>query len=127
MPWGLGHPFLCVQLLWLSDDLRHTFGSLDGRSGAKTSCTRKVAIEDFHFHDSRHCFGSWMAQRQVPFENRQKLMRHKDPKMTMRYSHLDAESERVAINKLPTFNILESKSQQNSQQEEQPKVVAFGK
>ena len=54
-------------------------------------------------------------------------MRHKDPKMTMRYSQLDVESKRDAVNKLPAFNILRTESQQISQQEELTKVVAFAK
>jgi len=47
--------------------------------------------------------------------------------MTMRYSHLDAESKREAVNKLPGFNILETESQQISQQSAESKVVGFRK
>src|SRR5262245_34191397 len=46
----------------------------------------RAGIENFHFDDLRQCYGSWLAIKGVPFENRQKLMRHKDPKMTIRYS-----------------------------------------
>jgi integrase len=88
---------------------------------------KRAGIENFHFHDCRHCYGSWLAKVGVAFENRQKLMRHRDPKMTMRYTHLDAESRREAVNKLPSFNIQDSESQRISQQPEFEKVVAFGK
>jgi hypothetical protein len=54
-------------------------------------------------------------------------MRHKDPKMTMRYSHLDTESRREAVNKLPSFNNVDPESQQNSQQPQTAKVVGFSK
>ena len=47
--------------------------------------------------------------------------------MTMRYSHLDVESQRDAVNNLPSFSALETKSQQFSQQEDEGRVVAFGK
>src|SRR5262245_22439637 len=88
---------------------------------------KRAGIADFHFHDLRHCYGSWLAKAGVAFENRVKLMRHKDPKMTMRYTHLDAESRRIAVNKLPNFDIQELESQRISQQPQAEKVVAFGK
>ena len=55
------------------------------------------------------------------------LMGHKDPKMTLRYTHLSVEYKRQAVQKLPRLSILEEKSQQNSQQPEVGKVVGFGK
>jgi hypothetical protein len=55
------------------------------------------------------------------------LMGHKDPKMTMRYTHLSTEHKRVAVNKLPSFSVSDSESEQISQQAADSKVVAFAK
>jgi hypothetical protein len=54
-------------------------------------------------------------------------MGHKDPKMTMRYTHLSMDYKRAAVNKLPRFNVVESESQQISQQPETSRVVGFSK
>jgi integrase len=53
-----------------------------------------AGIEDFHFHDLRHCFGSYLRQNGVPLDIIVKLMNHKDSRMTQRYAHLNVESLR---------------------------------
>jgi hypothetical protein len=57
------------------------------------------------------------------------LMGHKDPKMTMRYTHLSMDYKSQAVQKLPKFgkDIMEAESQQISQQSTKQKVVKFGK
>jgi hypothetical protein len=57
------------------------------------------------------------------------LMGHKDPKMTMRYTHLSMEFKRLAVEKLPAFDqtVLDAESPQKSPSAENAKVVAFGK
>lgn len=45
-------------------------------------------IEDFRFHDLRHCFASWNRQAGVDIYTLAELMGHKDTKMTMRYAHI---------------------------------------
>ncbi len=48
----------------------------------------RAGIEDFRFHDLRHCFASWNRQAGVEIETLAELMGHKDTKMTMRYAHI---------------------------------------
>lgn len=48
----------------------------------------KAHIFDFHFHDLRHTFASWLVMDGVPLLTVSRLLGHKDIKMTLRYSHL---------------------------------------
>ncbi len=62
---------------------------------------RKAAgIEDFRMHDLRHHFGSYLAMKGQGFRTIQELLGHKDPRMTMRYTHLNEEVKRVAVEAL---------------------------
>jgi integrase len=98
--------------------LRTAFGNAVERAGLK----------DFRFHDLRHCFGSWLAMNGVNDKGRMELMGHKDPKMTLRYTHLSMDYKRQAVERLPSFGtaIIEAESQRILQQREAAKVVAFG-
>jgi hypothetical protein len=62
-------------------------------------------------------------------KGRMELMGHKDPKMTLRYTHLSMDYKRQAVERLPSFGtvIMEAESQRISQQREAAKVVAFVK
>lgn len=61
---------------------------------------RKAEITDFHFHDLRHTFASYLRQSGVDLHTISKLMGHKDTRMTNRYSHLSVDTLRDAITKL---------------------------
>jgi len=61
---------------------------------------KKAGIEDFHFHDLRHTFGSHLVMQGVDLKTVQQVMGHKDIKMTMRYSHLSPEYVQEAIGRL---------------------------
>ena len=60
----------------------------------------------------RHTFASWLAQSgKVTLMELQKLMRHKNITMTMRYAHLFSgqESEKLSIRSIPIiFHIIYS-------------------
>lgn len=64
---------------------------------------RKAEIEDFHFHDLRHTFGSRAAMAGVDLYTLQTLMRHRSPQMTMRYAHLSPLHLRDAVQRLDGF------------------------
>ncbi len=77
------------------------------------SLLAKAEIDDFTFHDLRHTFGSYLAMAGVTLPALQKLMRHKDIMMTMRYIHLMPSYTTDAIKKLdavfkPTIKKLKS-------------------
>jgi integrase len=61
---------------------------------------KRAEIEDFHFHDLRHTFGSHLVMQGIDLRTVQQLMGHKDIKMTMRYAHLSPEYVQEAIGRL---------------------------
>jgi integrase len=88
---------------------------------------KRAGIEDFTFHDLRHCFGSHLGMANANPKAMMELMGHKDPKMTMRYTHLSMEYKRQAVAMLPQFGMELLESQQISQRKIENKVVAFKK
>lgn len=63
--------------------------------------TLKTAkIVNFHFHDLRHTFASYLRQKGVDLHAISKLLGHKDLRMTRRYAHLNVDSLRRAVSVL---------------------------
>lgn len=58
---------------------------------------KKTGIQDFRFHDLRHTFASWLVQADVNLYNVQKLLGHKDFKMTQRYAHLAPDNLKNSV------------------------------
>jgi site-specific recombinase XerD len=67
---------------------------------------RVAKIEDFHFHDLRHSFASRLVQSGVDIYAVQKLLGHKDGRMTQRYAHLSIENLRSAISNMKNGYVL---------------------
>lgn len=57
-------------------------------------------IENFHFHDLRHTFASKCIHAGIDLYAVQKLLGHKDGRMTQRYAHLSSDYLRDAISRL---------------------------
>jgi len=63
---------------------------------------KKAGITNFHIHDLRHTFASYLRQAGVDLHTIGTLLGHKDLRMTKRYAHLNVESLRTAVGKLET-------------------------
>jgi integrase len=64
------------------------------------SALAKAKIQDFRFHDLRHCFATKLVQRGVDLYKVQLLLGHKTPLMTQRYAHHYPESLREGVEAL---------------------------
>ena len=73
---------------------------------AFNNATRKAEIENFTFHDLRHCFCTKLAQRGVDIYKIAKLAGHEDIRMTQRYSHHCPESLRDGVEILEADYVL---------------------
>ena len=61
---------------------------------------KKAGIEDFRFHNTRHCFASDLVSNGANLYVVQKLLGHSTPKMTQRYAHLGDKQLKEEINLL---------------------------
>jgi integrase len=60
----------------------------------------RAKLVDFHFHDLRHTFASWAAQRGATLQEVKDLLGHSSLAMVMRYAHLSPEHLRTAVARL---------------------------
>ena len=89
------------------------------RKAFSTAC-RKAGIEDFHIHDLRHTFASWLVMNGTPLFEVSQLLRHASIQMTERYAHLAPDHLQNAIANLGfssqfhlTENLQEAVASQN--------------
>jgi len=68
-------------------DVRHAFDRACGAAG----------LTDFHFHDLRNTFASWLMMRGVPLATVSNLLGHTSPTMTLRYAHLSPKHLTSAV------------------------------
>ncbi|BCA55308.1 integrase [Nitrospira sp. KM1] len=69
------------------EDVRHPFDRACEAAG----------LTDFHFHDLRHTFASWLIMRGVPLATVSNLLGHTSPTMTLRYAHLSPKHLTSAV------------------------------
>jgi integrase len=73
----------------------------DVRHGFERACTVS-GLTDFHFHDLRHTFASWLIMRGVPLATVSNVLGHTSPSMTLRYAHLSPKHLTSAVRVLDT-------------------------
>jgi len=85
------------KLLGVTGGLPWVFAHKEGKfagqhitdvKNAFNGAVKRAGISDFHFHDMRHTFASWLVMKGVSLAAVQKLMGHQSMKMTLRYAHL---------------------------------------
>jgi integrase len=69
------------------NDVRHPFDRACEAAG----------MVDFHFHDLRHTFASWLVMKGVPLATVSTLLGHTSPTMTLRYTHLSPKHLTSAV------------------------------
>jgi integrase len=75
----------------------------DIRKPFEAACKR-AGLMDFHFHDLRHTFASWLVMNSVPLATVSDLLGHRSPTMTMRYAHLSPRHKAEAVRVLDGQN-----------------------
>ena len=62
-----------------------------------------AGITGFRFHDVRHTAASYMVMKGVDLYRVQRILGHKDSRMTQRYAHLSPSYLREAVKVLDTL------------------------
>lgn len=83
------------QRVFMSADREPVTGDAIGMA-FKRACSQ-AGVTDFRFHDLRHTFASALVQRGVDLYRVQRLLGHRDGRMTQRYAHLAPENLRDAV------------------------------
>jgi integrase len=84
---------------WTPESAGYVFGSSNWNTHrtAWEAAVRRAKITNLRFHDLRHTFASWLAQKGRPLKEIQEALGHKSLAMTMRYAHLSPDNLRAAV------------------------------
>jgi integrase len=64
------------------------------------AAVEEAKLEDFHWHDLRHCFASALVMAGVDLRTVAQLLGHRTLQMVMRYAHLSQSHELAAVERL---------------------------
>ncbi len=93
-----------LQVFGPGDADRYVFGSVKDKHQKPASldtawfhAIKRAKIENFRFHDLRHCCASYMAQAGVPLNVIAEVLGQRKLDMTRRYSHLTTQTKATAM------------------------------
>ena len=72
---------------------------------AFAKAVKSAGITDFHFHDQRHTFASYLRQMGIDLDTIGELLGHADNRMTRRYAHLHVGNLKDAVSKVAITNL----------------------
>jgi len=61
---------------------------------------KKAGIEDFRFHDLRHCAASYLAMSGASLAEIAEVLGHKTLAMVKRYSHLSENHKHAVVDRM---------------------------
>ena len=61
---------------------------------------KKAGINDFRFHDLRHCYGTWLADSGADIYTIARLLGLKDIRMATRYTHITTAAKTDVVDTL---------------------------
>ena len=63
----------------------------------------RAKLADFHFHDLRHTYASWLVQNGATLQEVKDLLGHATLTMVLRYAHLAPQQHRTAVARLDSI------------------------
>jgi integrase len=98
------------------NDIRHAFDRACQGAG----------LTDFHFHDLRHTFASWLAMKGVPLATVSLFLGHSSPTMTLRYAHLSPKHLTSAVRVLDPHSASSHDKNMTNCPEQAPEGIRTG-
>jgi len=72
----------------------------DAAPGAWETAREQAGVADFHFHDLRHTFASYMATSGATLREIAEVLGHRNIQETMQYRHLTESHTRSIVSKI---------------------------